>query len=67
MFRKKTINYKGIKIKTIKQKNGDYLLTSKSEKENKKVFQLLCNDDSERFLEKMYEIVKNDGPLVYKR
>lgn len=67
MFRKKTINYKGIKIKSIKQKNGNYLLTSKSEKENKKVFQLLCDDDSEHFLEKMYEIVKNDGPLVYKR
>ena len=66
MFKSKTVNYKGIKIKSIKQKNGNYLLISKSQKENKKTFQLLCDDNSERFLEKMYEIVINDGPLICK-
>lgn len=58
----KTVEYKGIKIQIEKLDNGTFVMEPMTNNGNK--FKMYCDNDSERFLEKIYLMVKNPGTFV---
>lgn len=59
----KIVDYKDIKVKVIK--HGNVVILEYAEDPNgAHKMQLFCDDDSERFFEKLYLMVKNPGLFV---
>ncbi len=59
----RVVDYKDIKIKVTKN-NNLFILEPILDQDSKKPFKLYCDSDSERFLKKIYMMVKNPGLFV---
>ena len=61
----KIIDYKDIKLKIIKRKDGEFIFEYIPEKKTTTVLRCFCRNDSERAIEKFYLNIKHGtyGPL----
>ena len=60
----KIVDYNGIRVKVTKLDEKDYVLEPILENSKAKPFKIYCDSDDERFLKKVYLMIKNPGLFV---